>query len=242
MEIDPHHFIYQQSVQKLIEGMWYKGPKKKGYKRHQDMCVSGMMLGLASYGKLTDYRVFEMVDYILDHVMPDGGWNCGWEGEKKTIKSSLHTTISVLEAFADYVNNGYTYRIEEVKKAIKPAEEFLLKKQLFRSVTTGKIIHNFFINFHYPLRWRYDAFRALEYFCNVRHPYDPRMKEAFDILRNKLNNGFLGKGSQYSGLIHFKLETTKGGRFNTFRALKILKYYDVTLFEKIINTDWPKLD
>lgn len=65
--------------------------------------MSAMLLSLVCYGKIDDFRINEIVDYILGHQMNDGGWNCAWDSvHNRSVVSSVHTTISVLEAFADY--------------------------------------------------------------------------------------------------------------------------------------------
>ena len=229
MEIDPDNEIYQKATKKLLHAMWSNNSL--------DICVAAMIISLCTYGKIKDQKIEEIIDYLLLHQFPDGGWNCSWNQSNKPTKSSLHTTISVLEAFFDYENNGYTYRLQDIKARIVDAEEFILKKKLFRSVSTNEIIKPSFIDFHYPARWKYDAFRALEYFQSSQHPYDERMEEAFTLLHKKFKKGYIGVGAKYPGLIHFPLESTKAGRFNTLRALKILKFYSYDKFIEYLNND-----
>ena len=237
MEVDPMNQVYQEAVINLMDHMWFtKGLVNKN--RHQDMCVVAMILGLACYGKIQDPRVFEMVDYILKHQFRDGGWDCEWERSPKPKKSSLHTTISVLEAFFEYEKCEYDYRFAEIAKAIPKAWEFMLKKRLFRSVRTKQVINHDMISFHYPTRWKYDAFRALEYFQSIKLPMDIRMHEAIDVINEQMEKGYITKGKAYTGKIHFKLEEGKESRFNTLRALKILRFYDPLSYQKIINTDF----
>ena len=94
------------------------------------------------------------------------------------------------------------------------------------------------ISFHYPPRWKYDAFRALEYFQSIKLPMDIRMHEAIDVINEQMEKGYITKGKAYTGKIHFKLEEGKESRFNTLRALKILRFYDPLSYQKIINTDF----
>jgi len=197
-----------------------------------------MILGLACYGKIQDPRINEMLDYILKHQFRDGGWNCEWERTTKPKKSSLHTTISVLEALFEYEKNEYDYRFNDVLKVLPKAWQFLLKKRLFRSVRTKEIINKDMNSFHYPVRWKYDAFRALEYFQSIKHPFDIRMQEAIDIILKQMEKGYISRGRAYAGKIHFKLEEGKASRFNTLRALKILKFYDPLSYEEIISTEY----
>ncbi len=232
MEIPQGNPAYNQGIKTLLYAMWH--PDKRP---EQDMCVSAMMLGMAAYANYKDERMNEMVDYILAHRFPDGGWNCNWNSlTRPASKSSLHTTISVLEAFRDYLKNGYGYRRQEVASSVPFAEDFILRKHMFRSERTGAVINDAFTKCHYPERWHYDLFRGLEYFQSVQKPYDDRMSEALDIVENRFKrSGYLTKGPSYAGRLHFILEPGKSGRFTTLKALKILKYYRSDSFKAIIN-------
>jgi len=238
MEVPPDNPEYTSGVETLISGMWEK-PGMYGKYPDQDLCVVAMILGMASYVRFRDERLHDMVDYILAHCFPDGGWNCNWNSvTHPASKSSLHTTISVLEAFRDYLKNGYEYRREEVLTSIFSAEDFVLRKHLFRSERTGEIIHKAMIECHYPERWHYDLFRGLEYFQSVQKPYEERMNEALDIVEAKFGRkGYLTKGPFYPGLVHFDLETSRAGRFATLKALKILKFYRRSVFDILMDAE-----
>lgn len=146
--------------------------------------------------------------------------------------------MSVLEAFARYEENGYSYRLVEIKQSVILGQEYLLKRRLFKSLRTGEIIHPEMVKFHYPYRWKYDCFRALEYFARLNYPYDDRMEDTLDLVKNNLLKGYINKGKSYNGKIHFPLEEGTKGRFNTFRGLLILKYYDNKTYQEIINSDF----
>lgn len=227
MEISYDHPAYQKATKKVLNDLWNnQGLLKTG--RYLDMCVAGMVLSLVAYGRIQDSKIEEIIAYILKHQQSDGGWNCRWDAsrEARSVVSSVHTTISVLEGLADYEQNDYTYRLEEVKQAVVPAQEYLLERHLFRSLKTGNVIKPEFKTFHYPTRWKYDCFRALEYFVKVNHEYDDRMDEALILVRKALTKGYIGKGSIYPGITYFPLESSKMGRFNTYRGLLILKKYN----------------
>lgn len=238
MEIDPMHPYYQRGILTMLDHEW-RSPDMSEHHENQDVCVLGMVLGLCAYGRLQDVRVFEIVDYLIRHQMCDGGWNCNWNSIRHpSNKSSLHTTLTVLEAFRDFMKYGYDYKTEALKLMSMQGSEFILSKQLFRSNCTGEVISPQFIQWHYPMRWKYDIYRALEYFASVEYPYDTRMDEALSMVIKKAEKGPMPKGPQYSGRIHFKLEETKFGRFNTIRALKILKAYDRVAYEKLKDTPY----
>lgn len=237
MEIFPMHQIYQEATTNLLKHLWFnKGIVSK--KRYQDMCVSAMVLGLVSYGRIESEKNNQIIDYILKRQFRDGGWNCDWNRDPKPKKSSLHTTISVLEALYENEKTENDYRFSEIARAIPKAWEFMLRKRLFRSERTKEIINKDMMSFHYPTRWKYDCFRALEYFQSIKMPYDMRMQEALDLLLAEMEKGYITQGKHYPGKIHFQLEETKASRFNTLRALKILKFYDTESYQDIIKSDY----
>lgn len=238
MEIHPENPCYQEAAEKVLDGLW-ENHGRISKNRHQDMCMSAMVLSIVCYGRFSDVRIHEIIDYILAHQMEDGGWNCAWDSvHNRSVVSSVHTTISVLEALADYEEYGYEYRLEEIKKQVVPGQEYLLSRELFKSLKTGKPIHPDMVCFHYPCRWKYDCFRALEYFAHAGHPYDRRMQDALDLIKGSLKKGYINRGKKYSGKTHFPLESGIGGRFNTYRGLFILKYYDDESYQEIIRKDF----
>ncbi|WP_423190266.1 hypothetical protein ACO1PF_05205 [Alkalibacterium sp. f15] len=236
MEATYNHPFYQRGANKLLDGLWFNRGKVST-RRFQDMCMSAMLLSIICYGRFRDERIHEIVDYILAHQMEDGGWNCAWDSTtNKSKRGSFHTTICVLEAFAEYEQCGYTYRLNEIKDEVKKGQEYLLSRKLLYSISKKKIADPDFAKFHYPTRYKYDCFRALEYFVDINYPYDERMNETLERVVAQLQNGAIRKGEKYSGKTHFKLETTKYSRFNTFRALKILKLYNPMVFCETTDT------
>ncbi len=230
--IEPACPAYTQSSLLLLDKLWFNRGRVKKY-RPQDLCVSAMLLGICSYGRIQSPKLFEIVDYILDKQYPDGGWNCAWE--KGDQHSSLHTTLSVLEAFRDFLAYGYTYRHEEIKKSIPGAWEFILKKRLFRSVHTGEIIDKKMCMFSYPGRWKFDILRCMVYFASVHKRYDVRMEEALArILQKQRANGRWPVQQKYGGKVHFDMEKTgSDSRWNTLRVLRVLRCYRPELYGRL---------
>ncbi|MBU1143589.1 MAG: hypothetical protein KKH92_08105 [Firmicutes bacterium] len=232
MEISPNHPIYQKGLKTLIDYEWVnKGMYNKT--RRQDMCIVGMLVSFITYGNMQDPKLEEMIDYILSHQFLDGGWNCTWDSGKNPKISSVHTTLSVLEGLSSYDKNGYSYQLSEVKNAIPKGISCLLDRDLFKDKKTGKPIHPKMVESHYPPRWKYDILRVLDYLATIQYPYDPRMEDAIQMIISKMKNGYMPKGSRISGLIHFPLETDTYARFNTIRALKVLKLYKPQIFKDL---------
>jgi len=240
MEIHPDNSCYHDAVSKVLNSLWNNHSMIK--KRHLDMCVSAMLLNLVCYGKITNLRTEKIIDYILAHQMDDGGWNCAWDStHRRSVVGSVHTTLSVLEALAEYEKNGYAYRLAEIKQQAASGQNYLLKRELFKSLKKGKCIHPDIIGFHYPYRWKYDCFRALEYFAHIKYPYDKNMKNIIDLVKSALEKGYINRGRSYNGKIHFQLESGTKGRFNTYRGLFILKNYDIKAYQNIIKTNFNGL-
>ncbi|RJX26006.1 MAG: hypothetical protein C4537_03430 [Acholeplasma sp.] len=236
MEIDPKHPIYQEGLKTLLTYLW---PNHGMYNKHVhlDMCVSAMVLNMSAYGEHQSPKIDEIIDYILDHPMPDGGWNCSWERKPKPHISSVHTTLSVIEAFHQVLKQGYTYRRDEVRDALYQGIEVLLERDLFKNKKTGDPIHPIMTKASYPARWKYDILRALECFASIHFPYDPRMKDALDLLKSQMKGPFMPKGTKISGLTHFNLEQGRYGAMNTLRMLKVLKTYEPNTYQTLIQKD-----
>jgi serine/threonine protein kinase len=158
--------------------------------------------------------------------MADGGFNCR-SNRSGARHSSLHTTLSVLEGIYEYERNGYSYRLGDLKGAQQSSVEFLLEHKLYQSSTTAEVIDKRMLSLSYPSRWRYDILRALEYLHSAGVAYDARMLDALNILIGKRrSDGTWPQQAKHSGQTHLDMETAGGpGRWNTLRALKVLKQY-----------------
>lgn len=229
LEIDPTENVYQKGLVTITYHLW----QHKMWKQ-DDVCVIAMMASMLAYGRYDTNIIDEMISYLFKHQQLDGGWNCQ---DHRSEKSSVHTTLSVLEAFADYERYGYETYLKELKSYQHAGEAFLLKKHLYLTESTHEPMFPKITDFHFPARWFYDVLKALEYFQSVKHPLHPNMKEALDVLKSKFERGYLTKGTTHSGKLHFKLEDTYASRMNTFRGLKVIQFYDPALYEKLISKE-----
>jgi hypothetical protein len=195
---------------------------------HSDVCVNAMFLNYASYFRTDETKLCSIVDSILAEKMPDGGFNCRTT-RSGARHSSLHTTISVLEGITEFQNAGYAYRNNDLQKARKSSEEFILLHQLFLSDRTGEIIRKEFLNIPYPCRWKYNILRALDYFQYSGKKWDSRMKPAVnEILKKRKKDGRWNVEAAHPGQVHFVMEKAgKPSRWNTLRALRVLRHYNL---------------
>jgi hypothetical protein len=197
-----------------------------GANQKSDVCLNGMVLNYASYFRVDKELLMSVIDFLLAEKMADGGFNCMLSRTGAT-HSSLHTTLSVLEGILEYERNGYKYRLEELVKAKNNSHEFILIHKLFRSDKTGEIINPNFLKMYYPGRWYYDILKALDYFQLANVKYDKRMNEAVEVILNKRTKDGLWKlAANHPGQTHFEMEKVgKPSRWNTLRALRVLKHY-----------------
>jgi hypothetical protein len=195
-------------------------------KRKSDVCVNGMFLNYAAYFRVNEAELHSVVDSLLSHQMPDGGFNCHLD-RIGAVHSSLHSTLSVAEGFLEYARNGYNYRLSEVEKAERESREFMLQHKLFQSHRTGKTIDPKMLMLSYPSRWRYDILRALDYFQMAGVDFDVRMQDAIDIVwKKRKSDQTWPVQAKHSGLTHFDMEKTgQSSRWNTLRALRVLKKF-----------------
>ncbi len=226
--ISPKCTIIKETIDKILKETKADdgGILPIGEMRNSDMCINGVVLNYASYFRASEDQLESIVDNILSQQLADGGFNCrlNRSGAKH---SSLHTTISVLEGIHEYHRNGYFYRIDELLRAKKESEEFILIHRLYKSDKTGEIIDKKFTRLTYPGRWRYDILRALDYFQFAGVSYDERMQDAIDILiRKRTKDGLWKLQANHPGQVHFHMEVVgKPSRWNTLRTFRVIKHF-----------------
>ena len=228
LEIDPGHPIYQQGLKTLTSRMWNSEAS-----REDDVCVVAMLVSLLSYGRYSTSTIEEMLNFLSNRQMPDGGWNC----DESSTKSSIHTTLSVLEAYAEYEKEGYPNRLPAIQAQTGQGQAYLLRKNLMRRESTNEIILPYIVDFHFPTRWKYDVLRALSYFAEIQYPYEPELNEGLELLKKKFKKGYLTKGTTYTGRLHFHMEHGKAGAMNTLRGLMVLKHFDEGFYNEIIRKE-----
>lgn len=236
LEITLDHEIYKKSLLNYISYFFKHYQLDEDISKH-DLCIAGMMVDLLAYGLLDHEYLYPMIDYIIDHRMPDGGWNCRYNHKPYPKISSVHTTINILNGLSTYLNQGYEYRIDEVKKCINESIESLLSRNLLYKKGTMIPIHHEMIKHHFPYRWKYDYLRVLELLAKMKYPYKDEIKPAINLLKHAMKDGKLTKGTKISGRTHFDLEEERFGRFNTLRAYIVLKHFEPKLYESYSKMD-----
>ena len=121
-----------------------------------------------------------IVDWFLEHRLPDGDWNREWvEG---STRSSFHSTLNSLKGLLAY--DAGTGGADATRAARHSGQEYLLQRGLFRRLSTGEPVAPWVDQFVYPFRWTYNVLNAAEYFRQASLldgvAPDPRMMDASD--------------------------------------------------------------
>jgi hypothetical protein len=190
-------------------------------------CINGRILALGAYFKKPNHALARR---LLSQQLEDGGWNC--EAVEPSAKrppsrrSSFHTTICVLEGLLAYQRAGH--KSAAVTKARKRGESYLLERRMFRSLRTGEVIDERWLRFAFPTFWHYDVLRGLDYLRSAGVKPDRRVREAIEIvIERRHQNGRWPLNVVHAEHIPLQMEpgAGKASRWNTLRALRVLRWY-----------------
>ena len=229
--LDPSSDAAHRARDRLIDGgrTWRHGVDGGGgvpfFSYLGETCVTAMNLALACYFHAATDRTTEVVDYLLGEQMADGGWNC--ESVRGSVRSSFHTTISAVEALLEFERSGHEPSLEGASRSARErAHEYLLERQLMRSLSTGEIVNGSWTRFSFPPRWWYDVLRGLDYLRDGGVRPDPRWDEALDLVERKQTKDERWKlQNHHAGREHFRMEKPgEPSRWNTLRAVRVLRY------------------
>jgi hypothetical protein len=189
-------------------------------------CINGRVVADGAYFGVD---VGLLVNTLVGERLDDGGWNC--ERANGSVRSSFATTINVLEGLLEY--ERVTGGTAGSRAARKSGEDYLLKRSLFRRVSTGEPADERFLSFVHPSRWRYDILRALDYFRSAAvltgAAPDPRLGEAVAHVRSRrLPDGSWLLDRSPSGRVWFDVDDGAGrpSAWVTLRALRVLSWWD----------------
>ena len=218
--VDPGDERVRRAVERVRESCRWEHAGEPFFDGEVEPCINGRVVRLGAY---FGQEVDGVVERLLGEQLEDGGWNC--EAENGSVRSSFATTISVLEGLLEYerARGG----LAEVRAARRRGEEYLLERNLLRRKSTGEIVNPDWLQCSFPIRWHYDALRALEYFRSVGEAPDARVKEAIEVVRSKRRaDGTWPLENTHAGKVHFALEDGDGrpSRWNTLRTMRVLRW------------------
>lgn len=170
-----------------------------------------------------------IVEWFLEHQLPEGGWNCEWvEG---STRSSFHSTLNSLKGLLEYDKTmGGT---ETTRTARRTGEEYLLSRKLLYTLSTGKRVGPWVDQFSYPFRWTYSALNAVDYFRQASlldgTPPDSRLEEAIAVIRAaRRTDGTWLQGRPRPGQVWFEIDAPEGecSKWLTLIGTRVLTWWD----------------
>jgi hypothetical protein len=220
--LDPASRQARTMIDRVDQGLVFKWLNNRPYLHGEtEPCINGRILGIGSYFKRPNDKLAKQ---LLAEQLEDGGWNCE---APQSRRSSFHTTICVLEGLLEYERAGR--KSAALSKARKRGEEYLLERGMFRSLRTGKVIDKRWLHFSYPPFWHYDLLRGLDYLRNAGIKRDSRTGDAINIvMKRRHQNGRWPLNLLHPEFIPLQMEREvgKASRWNTLRALRVLRYYN----------------
>src|ERR1700722_8170696 len=183
-------------------------------------CINGRILGIGAYFKKPNNALAKQ---LLSEQLEDGGLNCE---APKSRRSSFNTTICVIEGLLEYERAGR--KSAAITKARKRAENYLLERHMFRSLRTGEVIDKRWLRFSFPTFWHYDVLRGLDYLWGAGIKPDSRVSDAIEtVIERRHENGRWPLNLLHPEHIPLEMETEVGraSRWNTLRALRVLRWY-----------------
>jgi hypothetical protein len=191
--------------------------------RAPETCVAAMLIRITSYHGHQDPRFADLVAYLLDQQLDDGGWNCATRTDKGQ-HSSFHTTIQALEALDAYARAGGPI---DGGDAARRGRDFFLRHRLYQSHRTGEVAVRASTRFPAFPEWHFDVLRGLEYFVDVGADRDERLRPAIQVPpRPRRADGRWPTYRPYPGRQWFALEPPGPSRWTTVRALRVLNWWD----------------
>ena len=170
-----------------------------------------------------------IVDWLLDHRLADGGWNCEWvEG---STRSSFHSTLNSCKGLLAY--EAATGGTDVVRAARRSGEEYLLQRGLFRRLSTGEPVGPWVDRFTYPFRWVCNVLNAADYFRQAAlidgTSPDPRMADAIALIRGaRQPDGTWLQGRRAPGRVWFDVDVPEGesSKWLTLYGTRVLAWWD----------------
>lgn len=221
MGLDPSSDEARTAVARVKERLkWEALDNRPYFDGETEPCINGAILAVGSYfGEPCE----KIVDRLLSEQLEDGGWNCD---APPSTRSSFNSTIRVLEGLLEYERAwGSDAAITDVRRK---AHEYLLERRMFRRLSNGEIVNRTWTRFTFPTLWHYDVLRGLDYLRSAAIEPDARAAEAIGIVERRCHqNGRWPMNHLHADRLGFPIETHTGkaSRWNTLRAMRVLKWY-----------------
>ncbi|MCU7726022.1 hypothetical protein ODJ79_20040 [Actinoplanes sp. KI2] len=192
--------------------------------RVPETCIAGIVVRLTSAFRYDADRLDGLVEHLAGEQLDDGGWNCKSHGNR-AMHGSFHTSIQALEALDAYRRAGGTVGVDA---AIGRGHAFFLRHRLYRSHRTGAVAIPASTKFPAFPEWHFDVLRGLEHFADAGER-DERLADAIEVVRRaRRRDGRWSTYTGYAGKQFFRLEEPGASRWNTARALRVMRWWEAS--------------
>ncbi|WP_028925018.1 hypothetical protein [Pseudonocardia acaciae] len=224
--LDPAVLAERRTAELLAESCRWEHDNQPYWHGEVDCCINAWTV---ANGLWLGADVAGIVDWFVEHRLPDGGWNCEWvEG---STRSSFHSTLNALKGLLAFdLATGGT---DATHTARRDGEEYLLRRGLFRRLSTGDPVAPWVDRFAYPFRWCYSVLNAAAYFRQASlfdgTAPDPRMADAIELIRAaRRPDGRWVQAGRRPGRVWFEVDVPAGepSRWLTLYGTRVLAWWD----------------
>jgi hypothetical protein len=224
--LDPAVLRERRTVELLDEHCRWEYDDLPYWGGEVDCCINAWTLAT---GVWLCADVAGIADWFVEHRLPDGGWNCAWvEG---STRSSFHSTLNALTGLLAWeVATGGS---DATRAARREGEEYLLRRDLFRRLSTGEPVAPWVDRFAYPFRWRYNVLSAADHFRRAAEfdgtKPDPRMADAIALIRAaRQPDGTWLQGPVHEGRVWFDVDVPEGqpSKWLTLYGTRVLEWWE----------------
>ena len=224
--LDPAVLRARATVERLAQSCRWEYDDLPYWGGEVDCCINGFTL---ANGVWLGADVDGIATWFVEHAAGEGGWNCEWvEG---STRSSVRSTLNALDGLLELEEAGGG--TDATRAARLAGEEYLLRRGLFRRLTTGAPIADGVNEYAYPFRGHYSVLRAADYFRRASgldgHGRDPRLDEAIGLVRAaRRPDGTWIQGARHPGRVWFHVDVPPGqpSPWLTLYGTRVLSWWD----------------
>ncbi len=224
--LDPDVLRERRTAELLAENSRWEYEGLPYWSGEVDCCINAWTI---ANGAWLGADVTGLVEWFVEHRLPDGGWNCEWvEG---STRSSFHSTLNSLKGLLAY--DALTGGSDATRDARHAGSEYLLQRHLWRRRSTGEQVGPWVNQFAYPFRWTYSALNAADHFRQAAlldgvQP-DLRMSEAIEMIRAaRQSDGTWLQAGRHPGRVWFEIDAPAGepSKWLTLIGTRVLAWWD----------------
>jgi hypothetical protein len=224
--MDPAVLRQRRTAELLAENSRWEYDDLPYWGGEVDCCINAWTV---ANGLWLGADVTRIVDWLVEHRLPDGGWNCEWVDG--STRSSYHSTLNSLKGLLAY--DAATGGTDTTRAARRSGEEYLLVRALFRRLSTGQAVAPWVRRFTYPHRWMYSVLNAADHFRGAAlldgAAPDPRMAEAIELIRAaRRPDGTWLQGRRLPGRVWRDVDAPEGepSKWLTLLGTRVLGWWD----------------